>query len=167
MDLWQHLKADNLGVSFIQVLPNLKSCQGTKPKSPTSYTINCVMFMCLRVSAPGICWYTLVGESRGKEYNREGKRKKTGCSLSGNCPGAQNSPWCLVGPAPAPLLAASVVMCGFDGGRRQGMVGPLSSLYCDPATSLLRSVARNNSPFSGEAFELMIWCLFNKGILIC
>lgn len=55
MDPWQHSKADNLRVSFIQVLPNVKICQGTQPKVPTIYTINCVMFMCPRVSAPGIC----------------------------------------------------------------------------------------------------------------
>lgn len=75
MDPWQHLKADNLRVSFIQVLPNVKICHGTQPKVPTIYTINCVMFTCPRVSAPGICGYTPVGEGRGKGYNWEGEGK--------------------------------------------------------------------------------------------
>lgn len=82
MDPWQHLKADNLGVSFIQVLPNPESCQGTKPKSPTSYTINCVMFVCLRVFAPGICWYIPVGGRVGERdtVRREKERRQAACS---------------------------------------------------------------------------------------
>lgn len=68
MAQWQLLKADNLRVFknfvlflffafffLIQLLPNLKSCQGEKPKAPISETINCVIFTCLGVSAPGIC----------------------------------------------------------------------------------------------------------------
>lgn len=84
MDQWQRSKADNLRVSFIQVLPNLKSCQDTEPKAHVGYTIYCVMFLCLRLSAPGICRYTQRGKagekgSVGREKERAGSQR---CWLS-------------------------------------------------------------------------------------
>lgn len=171
MDPWQHLKADNLRVSLIQVLPNVKICQGTQPKVPTIYTTNCVMFMCPRVSAPGICWYAPVGEGRGKGYNWEGEGKKTGCLISGDCTGTQSGPWCLVRPpAPAPLLAASVVMLYRLDGQTAGNGGPTKPSLLRPCASPLPSVRRSNSSHFWRRLwinDLMPFQQRNIDMLVC
>lgn len=151
MDQWQNLKADNLRGSFIQVLPNLKSCQHTKPKAPTSYSINCVMFMCLRVSAPGICWYTPVGEARGKGYNWE--EKEDGLRdlrwLPWNMeqslvPGGATSTC-----SPPGCLCCNVAQC--DRGRRPEMMVPPSNPYSRPVPPLFdQSPGAIPLPFLGK-----------------
>lgn len=117
------------------------------------------MFLCLRVPAPGICWYTWVREGRGKGYSWERQGKETGCLLSWN---TEQSLVPLGLPASASLLAASVVAWtwGREGGR---VVGTLSSPY-----SGLCLLSWIFSPFWGSFWinDLMPFQQRNIGMLV-
>lgn len=108
MDPRQRFKSDNLRVSFIQVLPNLKSCQGPEPEAPTSYTIYCVMSLSFIVSAAGNLLIQTGEEGQAKGVLLgEGGNGDRPLALRGDCTGVWNSAWCLVGPPEsASLLAA-------------------------------------------------------------
>lgn len=123
------------------------------------------MFLCLRVPAPGICWYTRVGEGRGKGYSWERQGKETGCLLSqvtalehGAVPGASGAASICFSPG---RLCCSVAWTwGREAGR---VVGTLSSPY-----SGLFLLSWIFSPFWGSFWinDLMPFQQRNIGMLV-
>lgn len=88
------------------------------------------------------------GDTVGREEER-----RIGCLLSGDCPGTWSGPWCLVGlPAPASLLAASVVMLrGLEAAEGGGLVVTLNPPYSGPVPPFLdQSQEQFFSPFWGS-----------------
>lgn len=146
-----------------------KSCQGMKPKAPTGYAINCVMLLCLRVSAPGPCGTTQVGEGRGRGYSWEAEGKRDRLLALRWLP--WNMERSLVpGGAASTCFPPGCLCCNvaWTWGCGSGWLGGHTKLsLLRPCAPLLGSIPRSSSsPLFGEVLELMIWCLFNKGILM-
>lgn len=174
MDQCQRLKADNLRVSFIQVLPNLKSCQGMEPNAPTGYTIYCLMFLCLWVSAPGICWYTqwgMAGE-RGSA-GRAKERRQGACSQRWLTLDTEQS---LVPSGAAHICFPPGCLCcnvawtwGGRSGRNGGCIPWALSPSSGPAPPFFPSIPQSNSypPYLFWMHDLMPFQQRNIDILVC
>lgn len=107
-----------------------KSCQGTKPKAPTSYTINCVMFSAPEFPQLGSVDRRSWGSAGGREaVGTQKERRRVACSPvtvlePREVPGARRGLWRLL---PSLLPTSVVMLCGLEAGKQARMVVTLHS----------------------------------------